>query len=113
MNQNQNEKNLAMNNSSVSKQEQSDLEWDAFLENISGSEKKNLWKDLKKENKTRVVFVEIGKFVKLFHNYDALFRSRYGFCTMGGDMVHTGFVSTELEKWKLKLKEDGYTFCVI
>ena len=102
-----------MDNSSVLKQEQSDLEWDAFLENISGSDKKNLWKDKKKENKSRVVFVLIGKFVQLFHNDATLFKSRYGFCTMGGDMVHTGFVSTELEKWKLKLQEDGYTFCVI
>lgn len=102
-----------MDNCSALKQEQSDLEWDAFLENISGSVKKNLWRDKKKENKSRVVFVVIGKFVQVFHNDATLFRSRYGFCTMGGNMVHTGFVLDQLDKWKTKLQNDEYSYCVI
>jgi len=102
-----------MSKYSASKEEQTNLTWDAFLESISGSDKKNLWRDKKKENKSRVVFVVIGKFVNVFHNDATLFRSRYGFCTMGGDMVHTGFVLDELDKWKTKLDNDQYTYCVI
>ena len=36
---------VTMNNS----WEHTELEWDAFLESISGSEKKTLWRDKKKE----------------------------------------------------------------
>ena len=102
-----------MDNSSASKEKQNDSEWDAFLESISGSDKKNLWRDKKKEDKSRVVFVKIGKFVQVFHNDATLFKSRYGFCTMGGDMVHTGFVAEDLDKWKSQLDDDNYNYCVI
>lgn len=93
--------------------EHNELEWDAFLESISGSEKKTMWRDRKKEKKVRVVFVVVGKFVEVFHNDAILFKNEYGFCVMGGNMAHTGFKLSELEEWKTKLTTDGYEFCVI
>lgn len=93
--------------------EHTELEWNAFLETITGSEKKTIWRDKKKENKSRVVFVVVGNFVELFHNDAIFFKNEYGFCVMGENMAHTGFKLNDLEEWKTKLTTDGNEFCVI
>ena len=47
------------------------MPWEDFLDSIDGHWKKTTWRDRKREDAIRIVFVVIGNFVHLYHN-DAL-----------------------------------------
>ena len=87
--------------------------WDDFLDSIEGSQKKNEWRDCKKEDAGRIVFVTIGRFVHLYHNDAMLCFCKFGFELMAGTEALTGFPITDLQRWKEKLISEGHTVIII
>ncbi|OUV30589.1 MAG: hypothetical protein CBC48_10515 [bacterium TMED88] len=89
--------------------------WDDFLDSIDGHWKKMTWRDRKREDAIRIVFVVIGNFVHLYHNDALLCYCKFKELDLAGGTTEalTAFPINQLDYWRQRLLDDGHTVITI